>query len=341
MDEKKLKERFEAKNHNFIDKECDSLLRKVFFTATDNINNFKTAISNNAESISSKQNFSLSTDSGFKSDITSSSSSSSFCENSLLYKKQTSGTSEDSIPVIIDYNNHSFIENKHLDDLDRNHIKPRPIKVESSKIKNKTNSNGLDRETFEKEVELNKELGLKFQPSGAVFKSTFLEKIIKKTRLKVNSSDHFKRRSSSSSSSEIDLNENSENFGPKQNETILNNDKPITSVSPNDNTSTSSISSTYSTNNQDIEGIFSSQASSPNSLKILNEFQNYKQKEKKKNEHDNLLLVLSDNKTCVSPTNFIPISIDEHLSTEKSINNIESSSKLNNAQDSKKKYKSK
>ena len=159
--------------------------------------------------------------------------------------------------------------------------------------------------------------------------------------MKVNSSDHFKRRSSSSSSSEIDLNENSENFGPKQNETILNNDKPITSVSPNDNTSTSSISSTYSTNNQDIEGIFSSQASSPNSLKILNEFQNYKQKEKKKYEHDNLLLVLSDNKTCVSPTNFIPISIDEHLSTEKSINNIESSSKLNNAQDSKIKYKCK
>ena len=340
MDEKNLKERFKEKNTIFIDKECDSLL-KIVFTATDNINNFKTAISNNAESISSKQNFTLSTDSGFKSDITSSSSSSSFCENSLLYKKQTSGTSEDSIPVIIDYNNHSFIENKHLDDLYRNHIKPRPIKVENSKIKNKMNSNGVDREKFEKEVELNKELGLKFQPSGAVFKSTLFEKKIKKACVKVNSNDNLKIRSSSSSSNEIVLNEKSENFGRKQNETIINNVKPIISVSPNDNTSTSSISSTYLSNNQDNEVTFSSQSSSPNSPKILNEFENYKQKEKKKYEHDNLLLVLSDNKTCVSPTPFIPISICELLSTEKSVNNLQASSQLSNVQDSKKKFKSK
>ena len=239
-----------------------------------------------------QSNFSLSTDSGFKSEITSSSSSSSFCDINT-YKHQVSGTSEDSIPIIIDYNNNMSAENFNRSS-DQLHIKPRPIKIENEKA-NSDPAKSIMSESLE--------LGVaKFQPSGAVFKSTLGNNGNKSKALKVRSRSTSR---SSSSSNGVDFSETSTNLEKlkKPSDTTAKTEKVSTSVSPTDSFSAaSSLSSTCLSINADNEAFSSSQSSSPKNVKNSAETLSAQlQKDVKSLENSAILMLFAQNK--MAPNN--------------------------------------
>jgi hypothetical protein len=291
---------------------------KLSFTQNDNKSNQKT---NNTEGFVSKQNFSLSTDSGFKSELVSSSSSSSFCDNncernSKNYKQQVSGTSEESIPIIIDYNNQLNKENKNLNE-EKHHIKPLPIKIENN-VNIVMDSENLNRENVENPIPLSTEFSLKFQPRGAVFRTT-LANNKKKEQVKPKAQKRLSRSSSTSSSSNgIDFDTAVSLEKRQKEEKTYNSDKLLISISPTDYLSTSSMSSSSLSNNLDSEAFFTSQPSSPNSVKAEFSSQN-KQKEHRNLKDENSILVgFTPNKSLMSSTTFTPISPNELYTLQKS-----------------------
>jgi hypothetical protein len=304
-------------NNITTEKETSSSI-KILFTQNDNQSNQKT---NMNEGFVSKQNFSLSTDSGFKSELVSSSSSSSFCDNncdrnSKNYKQQVSGTSEESIPIIIDYNNQLNKLDKNLNE-ETHHIKPLPIKIENN-IKIVIDTENSNREDVENPILLGTKFSSKFQPRGAVFRTTLANKN-KKEHVKPKTIIRLSRSSSTSSSSNgIDF-ETLENLEKKQKEEkTYNSDKLLISISPTDYLSTSSMSSTSLSNNLDSEAFFTSQPSSPNSVKAEFSSQNKLKEHRNLKDENSILVGFTPNKSLMSSTSFTPISPNELYTFQKS-----------------------
>ena len=285
----------------------------------------------------SKQIFATN-DSGFKGDLTPSSSSSSFCEttcerNAKTYKQQISATSEESIPIIIDYNNNLNRENHNSDEFSSLHVKPRPRKIENeTSTEGNTNSKDFNDklEHLESPIKMSIDFDSKFKPSGAVFKSAFSKKDISpKATINRNEKVRSRSNSRSSSSNGIEYNDLGENLKKGDKNTKV--DKVPISVSPVDYFSASSLSSICMSTNAENEAFSSSQSSSPKSIKNSSEFlasNNNKDLKSMENQKENsaILMILGRNKISIplnSTASITPISANELLSLQNTCNGLQ------------------